>query len=1195
MADFENSKQLLNYDGDCIVIKGTDSINDFLENRNSYNVLQEFYNQLEVIERKMRDDEPQQYNKLLPVFKGVYDNLARLSDRCGDRLSKTGKEDTIKIDAELRWQLRVLLASSLSLDANPKTEQDCQANVKKALSAIPALKELYPIIEFFDYQVYFITAAKLMYELDLIVNPRIYFNNSSFVSDSLIIMDESDKDYEEMRNHIRKADLETKPKDLFTMLDTLSRCLQCAQQRLHRFWDEDFRQKLMDFIEETNSDINQIYEEYHLARMKNIYYQPNGEIKRPFIFKSPVSGFVLPQQVKDIYLSTDQDHQCLRLTIDYKSNREETGYKAAIESVSDDMEGSVSGCRKDQTIQLKALARRVISCIRNAAFKLASFSQEYYDSRFKEAQRLRVAGKEVTFPDLMVARTEIMSCFEIEKGTTEQLYRYILHVMGAKLNARIVPKIPGDDSFYNLGAYQIIARQRYSDSTLFYTIDWDEISLTPEKCLYNLIRCQRNTIILLSATGRLPVCSSNFCLEYLKNILKEDYHELPTDWIQKFDAVSAGLLPTADERTIHCGVLPVLKVLSSQRISSFASIRDQFKVLFPRPSWQRVEHLLADLYDELTSKIGDNTMFYMNRYYHFCFILYKLLHTEGCYSGIYFCNNLPSTESCYWRIRTLEQLATAMVPNASNDNPLIILNSNDFEGKMATFREEIGKGFKRLLLTSYNTTSIGMNLVHEAPLLQQTVGKLPDYWANNPQKKREKDIDLIACQNPTNYRAFRKGRPLVNDEDLDEKESTAIFFLHALHYTGRISNGTLFNELQSILSKHASLFDNNYEAFHKDLNCYKLKILKQAVGRICRRSIKGNHTFIYVEEDSVEAIRTAPMNHSYGVEFKRLIEAMSQRDDMNKIDNIEKGEDLQPVNNNYAATPVESTAESIRFAEMIARANEAQAYFSSLLRAALKSYDVNNSNFTIDLSDKQAQRSLEKLKKYIIKHPTISRRKETRKTLKYYFDLGSCSNGYSYELGGSKTKGIKGILPVMCSSGGYEWIDEKAVLLPQLMRSPIVYAYFEKCRFATTWKKGHFFLPPQLLKNVYQAKIGEEALRAVLYHLFPDDQFLSSFGPMYELADMYAEKRAIAFDAKNYNPKEYPESLKDLMPNLRHKVRKMHRKLVVVRILGDGSKPTQEIESRIVIVDGLIHAETGELIYSSLEHLRHAYESARLV
>ena len=75
----------------------------------------------------------------------------------------------------------------------------------------------------------------------------------------------------------------------------------------------------------------------------------------------------------------------------------------------------------------------------------------------------------------------------------------------------------------------------------------------------------------------------------------------------------------------------------------------------------------------------------------------------------------------------------------------------------------------------------------------------------------------------------------------------------------------------------------------------------------------------------------------------------------------------------------------------------------------------------------------------------------------------------------------------------------------------------------------------------------------------------------------------------------YPESLKDLMPNLLHKVRKMHRKLVVVRILGDGSKPTQEIESRIVIVDGLIHAETGELIYSSLEHLRHAYESARLV
>ena len=1193
ITDFENSKQLTGYGGSYMIVKGVDCINDFLETNNSFHVLKDLRNQLLELEAKVKNGDSQQYNKLISLFNSAYDNIARLSDRCGDLLSDTGRSDTNKIDADLRFQLRILLASALSLNENPKSEDDCKANVKKTLSVLPALKEIYPIIEFFDYDVYFITAAKLMYELDLIVNPKLYFNNSGLVEDSLIIMDESDKDYEEMRKHLRQADLDTKPKDLFTMLDTLSRCLDCAQNRLHKFWEEEFRKKLIDFVTDTNNEIHQIYDDYHLARMKNIHYAPTGEIKRPFIFHSPTSGFVLPKQVQEIYLSTDEEYQCLRLNIEYiPTTKGENNPITKEVALDNDAINKVE--KATRQIQLKTLVRRIVTYIRNVAFKLANFSQEYYDYRYKEAQRQRKLGQEVIFPDLVLARNEILSCFEIDKGTTEQLYKYILHVMGSSINPRTVPLIKGDNSFYNQGAYQIIARRRFSDSMLFYTIDWDEISSTPEKCLYNLVHERHNTIILLSATGRLPVCSSNFCLEYLKNVLKDEYHELPVKWIERFDTASAKLLPTPEERIIHSEVLPVLIARNCRTRKPFAGISKFFRPLFPTVAWRKVEQTLSDLYDNLLLKGSTNALFYMNRYYHFCFLVHRLIHEEECYSGIYFCNNLPRNDTYLWHKTTLEVLAEAIASRTRCGNPLLILNSANFDENLVKFKRDVSNNLKRLVLTSYNTTSIGMNLVHQAPPSQALVGKLPAYWIGNSKKCVEKDIDLIACQDPTNYRAFRKGRPLELDDNLDEKESIAIFHLQALYYTGRITEYTLFKEIQSILSTHASLYDNNYEAFQTDLNYYKLKVLKQAVGRICRRSIKGTHTNIYVEQGSLKALQSAPMDQSYGVEFRTLIDTMKQWNLQQPI-KYRCSVKLSNTVDDHSKTVSKCRQVSIQRKEILLRADSAQQNYDSLLELALSGYSRNISNPSAERSACAAQRRIERLKDYMVKHPTLAGYRETRRTRLLYFDLGENTSGYSYKLNQNCSGSIQEILPEKNAGYGNSWIDENEVMLPQLMRSPIVLNYFKERGFATTWKKGHLFLPPQLLKNVYQGKIGEEALKAILIHLFPNDRFVSFTGSMYELADLHAEKRMIAFDAKHYDPNDYPKSIESLLPKLRHKVNRIKQKLVIIRILGEGSKPIYELDPDISIVDGLIHAQTGELIYSSVEYLRHVYEQSECV
>lgn len=1180
LSDFNSCNEAAHSQLTSLYLKSSNGISDFLAEPDSEQTLHQLLREVKRIVDNSTDVTKRQQEKLTRQYRKFESALNSLLPYCDRPLDKDNLEKVAQYEGTLRFELKCILLGCADLIESPETEEECIQNIQKALKAVPTLDKVYPIVHFHECQTIFLTAAKTAYKLDPIINPAFFLYNSRFVKDSLLVYDEFDTDYQELRNHLFNPKDEVLPKDLLSLFDELHTALVETKTKMtYNKQLDDIYKQFQAVADDYLQKVRSVYQEHELPYRKELYFTPIKK-ERPYFFRSLQSGTVFPSKVKQYEILANEELNALELVSRLKTEKAPADSATPADSQEDEQDYHEEGNT------LPKIIRRILGLLRNFGATLGECSENLFKAHLKLVLQEESDDDSEDHGHVMPIQAavdrETLYHFQLTKKGKNDLFRVVSKMLRNHTTKQTLPFIEQDTSVFNLGAYHLTL-QEISELTNYYTVEWNEIKLTPERCFYNAIQ-QGNTLLALSATALIKSYSTNACMEYLRNQLGDQFHTLTPEQRIAFDEAYKETQPSEEERPVICNVLPELFLPKEEPNPFGRTLPDypQFAELFGSEEWQEAHYLIAELHNKLKTcykvENGERILFdektihfYMNRYYQFLYTVRQFLDNDQCYSGLCFCNNLPKS-TWLWKEDLLINLA-GLLAGKSYSNPLIILRTDNFELSMEKFRSEVAKGEKRILLTSYKTTSIGMNLVHQAPEQQELTGHLPPYWEGNAQKAREKDIDLLMFQDVSNHIMQQKvlTDSQENEEDPEPSALNHIYYLMVMHYTGHISTGRLRTLIQLICTRNFRGVRKDDVDFYLDIQMNKLFVLKQAVGRGCRRTIKGKATYIYIAPELVEAIRLAPKDQSYGVEFRALMDF------------------VQPM------------PPTVNIQEMMAKrqkkfqlntANKAQDLYRNELYRSINYYHESAEKET-DIETQVAQAAIEKKRQLIMCHPTYEELPGDPVAAQLYIRFDEPVTSYAYKAGEKGLDGAIQEIDTQNTDATPSLVNEERTYLPDLVRNPVVRAHFEANQIPTTWAPGQYILPPYLLLNVYKGCIGEEALKAILTMLFPDDQFVPYKGSLYEVADLHAVKRQIAFDAKNYGTITGYDSQNDHSGNMRFKAAKLGCTVIFIQLVGvRRDDVVEKIDDHLYAIPGIIDSETGQLKDDAIHFLREIYKQA---
>lgn len=367
------------------------------------------------------------------------------------------------------------------------------------------------------------------------------------------------------------------------------------------------------------------------------------------------------------------------------------------------------------------------------------------------------------------------------------------------------------------------------------------------------------------------------------------------------------------------------------------------------------------------------------------------------------------------------------------------LFGSDFDKEKELYQAEVKKGFKVILFSSYPSVGTGQNLQYEL--------------ITEENLKEQKDIDSLYIELPTNI--------LVHSQSLKDEGNLNkyIYQMETLRANGEISPFSSMANIKAAFKQYMNPVDK-YVYFDRtpyqcgSTNNHKVKILVQAVGRICRTKGKqSNHkASIYVDSEIMSTIdfnfmKDRLMNH----EFKKIVE----------LSNVVPEHNLETITNLNKAIDCN-------------------------LRVDKRIENILSNNKTHWNPDDIIQWNL--IRDVVLKYPTIS--KEKLNELSMIDGLESIKDFYLYSNEGKKIfcytynkEDVK--RPIKFGSNiekekGDILIDARSSRLFDLLSSYNVRQHFKKNGYATSFEQNECIILPVVFQNIYKGAIGEQAGRAIL-------------------------------------------------------------------------------------------------------------------
>ena len=445
------------------------------------------------------------------------------------------------------------------------------------------------------------------------------------------------------------------------------------------------------------------------------------------------------------------------------------------------------------------------------------------------------------------------------------------------------------------------------------------------------------------------------------------------------------------------------------------------------------------------------------------------------------------------RLETLCGPLFSQVGEKAND-ALVFLDSSNWERGFAKVKRDLYEGKTRYIVLSYNTAGAGLN---------------PQYPIGEADQDRVEPLPGRTWESVKDFEAVFIGKPTYlwvqgfNDDSCKTPWARRAIFLKGLW-----EQGVLYERGEQTLGKQnmrrgalSAGYSKRGRAFLgadlwslPSIRGEATKIVNQAVGRITRTSMKTKHVFIGIDDNLRGLLDpSATVGVPTSIEYDAVVAALSSGE-------YEDSADTRKYE--VTAARVNLAAVECEYRQALRRSSE---WKPDEIRRREELWDTYLRFPTANEKEFRAMPSLIRRQGYV---------EMPYEDDSYWFSLAVGDESWGraeFGFGRNDPFGREG-----------RRLDAASTRLPELMRSPVVKAYFEDHGYATSWRPNRWIMPVGMAHNAYMGALGEAATRAWLESCCGLVEG-ADFGDMpkgkFELFDIYLPhlSEAVYIDAKNWH------------------------------------------------------------------------------
>lgn len=592
-------------------------------------------------------------------------------------------------------------------------------------------------------------------------------------------------------------------------------------------------------------------------------------------------------------------------------------------------------------------------------------------------------------------------------------------------------------SYYTNG-YEIFEFEDSDEHNETTRMNYIKVYDTPEKMIRYL--SEKSMVFAISATADLPTVFGNYDLAYLKQVLGPLYHE-------QDDNLSL---------RIEDGIRKTQKVYEDGRIRIHTKVIDTQSRISIR---QRCEAFLSPDNAKTASQIINNVTddeYAAVRYCSILQVMHSFFEHKEIHALLCLQNALPSEKDTMSEkvFRSLFSLAASDRNGTVCKDELCILRSNNFDMDKQRILDDLSKGKRRFVMSSYSTIGAGQNLQYKVSNTDGYI-ELCEHNESDP-RTFSADFDALYLGQITNLtiNTYADGR--ISKEDMMKM----LFQTESLYYNGELSYNDKAKMIKLAFNSFSNSIQNNPNLLYKteSLRNYATLLSIQAVGRICRAFLKRPDIYLYADNGLLSKLNASLLNrYSVSPEMEAIVKECEL----------------------LCSTYTVNENRTLNIAERISTDG------MRIIRQML------SRNWT-----EQSMRLWNELRETVLKYPTADRQaKDNNEVInKLYITSGEPTNKYVY----SQYSDFDNVaIDFNCDVIGFMNSErakmkgegeEHIVLtmsqedsgLPLLMRYMPLKEFFISMGYAIEFERNEYVMSPVLFHNIYKGALGEAAGRFIL-------------------------------------------------------------------------------------------------------------------
>ena len=637
---------------------------------------------------------------------------------------------------------------------------------------------------------------------------------------------------------------------------------------------------------------------------------------------------------------------------------------------------------------------------------------------------------------------------------------------------------------------------------------------TPEDILITI--AEKALVVGISATAKVPTCIGNYDLNYLRNKLKQTFIDIAQ---QDEDRIAASFETMVNETKgqydIHTIVVDDIDVFSDKE-----KCENIIKVLF--------EGECRDKYLTILEEPQLNTYYYLIELK--LATIYLDMKIKGYKSFVGFLNAFPRKGGEFNYDRLMGLFADIDTMRGGVPIRKEVVEAGNYDLRFKTIYESLAQGESVFVLTTYQTIGSGKNIQYDIPESER--GKIIYCQTDT---RNQKDFDAIFLLTPTNLLQTINFYSENKHSDL----AKYLFQQEYLYQNGHLTYSEMKHNIANGFRK--VFFSDEFPAYVKNGDLYDntLRLIIQAVGRICRCRNKNKNINIYADKEVLERVQ-----YACSVNSPRLLNEEVKALLSYKLDNTKRPNSI----------------------ELYSR--QSKRTYNAITAAA---FTLRNSRSNIV--------EWQNLRDFVLKYPTADFVPSAY--MDYYFDFQDKYSGYSYKYG--RNYDIAEIkMDVRYSD--MRQVSEQAADLPMILScKKYLEDLFDAKKYAKEFSKRRFIMNPSLFKQVYLGALGEVVGREIIEkEVALDLEELDDVG-FYEFFDFKIGN--LYFDFKHWN--EFRADANRYSQKIKRKLNKIRgAKCFVVNLVKRvNTRPVESVDETIIQIPYLIDGDKGSINNEAIDYI----------